>query len=53
MPEYVWSARSIAGNTVKGEMMEVNESVVKSKLAKMNFSDIKVKKKPKDLLENI
>lgn len=53
MPEYVWKAKSIAGNVVKGEMNEVNESVVLRKLQKMNYADIKVKKKPKDLLENI
>lgn len=53
MPEFVWKARSTAGNIVRGEMSEVNESVVKTKLAKMNYSDISVKKKPKDLFENI
>jgi type IV pilus assembly protein PilC len=53
MPEYVWKARSPAGNIVKDEMTEVNESVVITKLRKMNYTDIKVKKKPKDLLENI
>ncbi len=53
MPEFVWSAISSAGMSQKGEMNEVNESVVKVKLQKMNYSDIKVKKKPKDLFENI
>ena len=38
---------------LKGEMNEVNESVVITKLRKMNYTDIKVKKKPKDLFENI
>jgi len=53
MPEYVWRARSTAGNIVKGEMTEVNESVAITKLRKMNFTDIKVKKKPRDVFENI
>lgn len=53
MPEYLWKAKSPAGNIVKGEMNEVNETVVQSKLKKMNYADIKVKKKPKDLFENI
>jgi type IV pilus assembly protein PilC len=53
MPEFVWKAKSTAGNIVKGEMNEVNESVVRTKLAKMNYVDISVKKKPKDLFENI
>jgi type IV pilus assembly protein PilC len=53
MPEFVWRARSTAGNVIKGEMSEVNEAVVLTKLRKMNYTDIKVKKKPKDLFENI
>lgn len=53
MPEFVWRGKSTAGNIVKGEMNEVNESVVIQKLRKMNYSDIKVKKKPKDLFENV
>jgi type IV pilus assembly protein PilC len=53
MPEFIWKARTTAGNILSGEMSEVNESVVAIKLRKMNYSDIKVKKKPKDLLENI
>jgi type IV pilus assembly protein PilC len=53
MPEFVWKARTSAGNVIKGEMSEVNESVVATKLKKMNYTEIKVKKKPKDLFENI
>lgn len=53
MPEYIWKAKTQAGNYTDGEMNEVNESVVITKLQKMNYTDIKVKKKPKDLLENI
>ncbi len=53
MPEFIWRGKSTAGNVVKGEMNEVNESVVIQKLRKMNYTDIKVKKKPKDLFENI
>lgn len=53
MPEFVWRAKTTAGNILKGEMSEVNEAVVLTKLRKMNYSDIKVKKKPKDLFENI
>ncbi len=53
MPEYVWKARTTAGNMLSGEMNEVNDSVVTSKLRKMNYTDIKVKKKPKDLFENV
>jgi type IV pilus assembly protein PilC len=53
MPEFVYKAKSVAGNIVQGEMNEVNESVVVQKLRKQNYTDIKVKKKPKDLFENI
>lgn len=53
MPEFVWKAKSVAGNIIKGEMNEVNEAVVLTKLRKMNYADIKVKKKPKDLFENV
>jgi len=53
MPEFIWKAQSTAGNVLKGEMSEVNESVVVTKLRKMNYTNIKVKKKPKDLLENV
>jgi type IV pilus assembly protein PilC len=53
MPEYIWKAKTVAGNIISGEMSEVNESVVMTKLRKMNYSGIKVKKKPKDLLENV
>ena len=53
MPEYIWKAKTTAGNIITGEMSEVNESVVVTKLSKMNYTDIKVKKKPKDLFENV
>jgi len=53
MPDFIWKAKTTAGNFLTGEMTEVNEAVVKTKLSKMNYTDIKVKKKPKDLFENI
>jgi type IV pilus assembly protein PilC len=53
MPEFIWKAKTSAGNILTGEMDEVNESVVITKLRRQNYSDIKVKKKPKDLFENI
>ncbi len=53
MPEFVWKARTTAGNVLSGEMEEVNEAVVLTKLRRMNYTDIKVKKKPKDLFANI
>jgi type IV pilus assembly protein PilC len=53
MPEYVWKAKTTVGNIITGEMNEVNESVVLTKLRRMNYTNIKVKKKPKDLLANV
>jgi type IV pilus assembly protein PilC len=53
MPEYVWKAKTSIGNVITGEMEEVNEQVVATKLKKMNYTNIKVKKKPKDLFENV
>jgi type IV pilus assembly protein PilC len=53
MPEYVWKAKTSIGNVITGEMEEVNEQVVATKLKKMNYTSIKVKKKPKDLFENV
>ena len=53
MPEYVWKAKSVAGKILKGEMSAVNESAVMLNLRRMRYSDIKVKKKSKDLFENI
>ncbi len=53
MPEFVWKAKTTIGNVINGEMNEVNESVVMTKLRRMNYTNIKVKKKPKDLLANV
>jgi type IV pilus assembly protein PilC len=53
MPEFVWKAKSVTGETVKGEMAEVNPSVVAAKLRKMRYREIKVKKKPKDIFADI
>ncbi|MEW6349602.1 MAG: type II secretion system F family protein [Thermodesulfobacteriota bacterium] len=53
MPEFVWTAKSPAGNYISGEVEDVSEAVVLKKLQRQNYTDIKVKKKPKDLFENI
>ncbi len=53
MPEFIWKAKTTVGNVITGEMEEVNEQVVIAKLKKMNYSGIKVKKKPKDLFANV
>jgi len=53
MPEFIWKARTSGGNILKGEMEEINEAMVSARLRKMNYSDIRVKKKPKDILAGI
>jgi type IV pilus assembly protein PilC len=53
MPEFIWKARTSAGNILTGQMEEVNEAMVSARLRKMNYSDIKVKKKPKDIFAGI
>lgn len=51
--EYIWKAKSVAGKTLSGEMTAVSESAVMAKLRRMRYSDIKIKKRPKDLFENV
>lgn len=53
MPEYVWRATVSGGKKVSGEMTAVSEAVVLSKLKRMRYSNIKVKKRPQDLFENV
>lgn len=53
MPDYVWKAKSVAGMFAKGEMTAPNELAVMAKLKRMKYVNIKVKKKPKDLFENV
>ena len=53
MPDFVWKARSAAGMVVKGEMTAPNEFAVMARLKRMKYVNIKVKKKPKDLFENV
>ncbi len=53
MPEFVWKAKSSAGMVVKGEMTAPNEFAVTARLKRMKFDNIKVKKKPKDIFENV
>ena len=53
MPDFVWKARSSAGMVVKGEMTAPNEFAVMARLKRMKYVNIKVKKKPKDLFENV
>lgn len=53
MPVYVWEGKTPRGNIQKGEMEAINEAAVRSALRGQRVQVIKVKAKPKDLLENI
>jgi type IV pilus assembly protein PilC len=53
MPDFLWKAKSVAGMVAKGEMTAPNELAVMAKLKRMKYVNIKVKKKPKDLFENV
>lgn len=53
MPVYTWEGKTPRGNIQKGEMEAINEAAVRSALRGQRVQVIKVKAKPKDLLENI
>ncbi len=53
MPEFIWKAKNKAGQKKGGKMDAINLKAVEFTLQKRGFVDIKVKEKPKDLLENI
>jgi len=53
MAVYVWEGKNFRGAVQKGEMEAANEAAVKSTLRGQKIQVMKVKAKPKDLLENI
>jgi len=53
MAVYVWEGKNFRGAVQKGEMEAANEAAVKSTLRGQKIQVIKVKAKPKDLLENV
>jgi type IV pilus assembly protein PilC len=53
MPVYLWEGKSRSNQIQKGEMEAPNETAVQAHLTRMRVSPTKIKKKPKDLLENI
>ncbi len=50
---YEWKGKNPKGNTVKGEMEAESTEQVRLSLQRRKITPTKVKKKPKDLLENI
>ncbi len=53
MPVYVWKGKNRAGKTVKGEMEAPDAEVVTQTLRRQRIEPIRVKEKPKDILENV
>lgn len=51
MAVYLWEGTTRRGEMEKGEMESVNESTIRVLLRRQGITNIKVKKKPKDLLE--
>jgi type IV pilus assembly protein PilC len=53
MPVYQWVGKSGTGKEQRGEMEATDASVVRSRLLRMRITPERVKKKPKDLFENV
>ena len=53
MPVYQWVGTNRKNEVQKGEMDAANENAVRSNLARLKITPSKIKKKPKDLFENV
>jgi len=53
MPVFLWQAETKKGEIRKGEVDMANEAAVRSQLRRQGYKSINIKKKPKDLFENI
>lgn len=53
MPVYLWEGRNRSNQMQKGQMESVSEQAVRTHLNRIRIVPTKIKKKPKDLLENI
>ena len=53
MAVYLWEGKNKKEETQKGEMEAPNEEAVRSNLHRLRITPIKIKKKPKDLFENV
>jgi type IV pilus assembly protein PilC len=53
MPVYLWEGRNRSNQIQKGQMESVSEQAVRAHLNRIRIVPTKIKKKPKDLLENI
>ena len=53
MPVFLWKGEDRKGATQSGEIDAADESVVRTQLRRMHIKPTKIKKKPKDLFENV
>jgi type IV pilus assembly protein PilC len=53
MPVFQWVGTNRKNETRKGEMEAANEAAVRSNLVRLKITPSKIKKKPKDLFENV
>jgi len=53
MPVYVWVGKNRNNEVQKGEIDLASEDAVRNHLAKLRITPTKIKKKPKDLFENV
>jgi len=53
MPVYLWTGKNRSDVTQKGEIEAVSQEAVKAQLIRQKIKPTKIKKKPKDLFENV
>lgn len=53
MPVYLWEGKNRANQVQKGEVEAPNEDAVRANLSRLRINPTKIKKKPKDLFENV
>ena len=53
MPIYLWTGKTKRGRVFKGEIEAPDERIARLQVKRKNIEVIKLKKKPKDLFENV
>lgn len=53
MPVYLWEGKNRKNEVRKGEMESASEETVRAHLTRIKITPTKIKKKPKDLFENV
>ena len=53
MTVYIWSGKNRQNKKQKGEMEASTEEAVRSELIRRKITPSKIKKKPKDIFENV